>query len=100
MDVLRKIEARSRNNFCRGKSGSITKYECAFVALVIQHAERMRRIVLSSVACPAVPYFPALCLSHKRYFFRKKVTEHNMYIMIFSTTVVFSFKEEFSEIMR
>jgi len=28
------------------------------VALVIQHAKRMRHIVLSSVACLAVPYFP------------------------------------------
>jgi hypothetical protein len=27
------------------------------VALVIQHAVPMRRIILSSVACPAVPYF-------------------------------------------
>jgi len=28
-----------------------------FVALVIQHSKRMRRIILSSVACPAVPVF-------------------------------------------
>jgi hypothetical protein len=31
------------------------------VALVIQYAKRARRVVLSSVACPAVPYFPTLC---------------------------------------
>jgi len=30
------------------------------VALVIQHAERMRRIILSSVACLAVPPFSTL----------------------------------------
>jgi len=28
------------------------------VALVIQHAVRMRSVLLSSVASPAVPYFP------------------------------------------
>ena len=39
------------------------------VALVIQHAMRMRHIILSSVAC-AVLYFSTL--SHKRYDFRGK----------------------------
>ena len=39
------------------------------VALVIQHATRMRRIILSFVAYPAVPYFATL--PHKRNNFRK-----------------------------
>jgi len=30
------------------------------VALVVQHAERMRRITVSSVACLALPYFSTL----------------------------------------
>jgi hypothetical protein len=34
------------------------------VALDIQTAKRMRRFILSPVACPALPYFPTL--SHKR----------------------------------
>jgi hypothetical protein len=66
----RNIEARSRNHFCRGREISITYYKSVSVALVIQHAKRMRRIILSSVACPAVQHFFAL--SHKRHDFRKE----------------------------
>ena len=39
--------------------------ECVSVALVIRRAKRMRRIILLSVACPALPHFPTL--SHKRH---------------------------------
>ena len=54
---------------------SITYSECVPAPLVIRHAKRMRRIVLSSVACQAVPYFSTL--SHKRQDIRHKATEHN-----------------------
>ena len=40
------------------------------VVLVIQHAKRMRRVILPYVSCPAIPYFPTL--SHKLHDFRKK----------------------------
>jgi hypothetical protein len=60
-----------------------------FVALVIQHAKRMRRIILSSVASQAVPYFSRL--SNKRCDFRgKKVTEYKMCVLIFFHSFVWN----------
>ena len=51
------IVAFSRNHFCRGKAISITYSECVCVALGIQHVMLERRIILSSVACPALKCF-------------------------------------------
>jgi hypothetical protein len=42
----RNIGARSRNHCCRENAINITYSECVSVALVIQHAKRMRRIIL------------------------------------------------------
>jgi len=63
------------------KSGSM------FVALIIQHAKRILRIMLSSVACLVLPYFSTL--SHKRHDFRiKKVIKLKTCVLISSTTYV------------
>jgi len=45
---------------CGGKAISITYSESMFIVLGFRHALRMRRIILSSVACPAVQYFSIL----------------------------------------
>ena len=64
------MAARSRNHCYRGKTISIIYSECESVALAIQHAKRMCRITLISVACPALQYFSTL--SHNRHHIRKK----------------------------
>jgi hypothetical protein len=71
--VLRNIDACSRNYYCSGKAINNIYSKCASVALVIQHTKRMRRVLLSFVACLVLPYFAAL--SYKEYEFRKKVME-------------------------
>jgi len=62
----------------------ITYSECVLAALVIQHAERMHHIMLSSVACLDMPYFSLSY--HKTHYFWKKFTGHEMCVLIFSST--------------
>ena len=72
-------EVRSRSRRCGGETISIQYYRCMSEALVIRHAVRMRRIILSSMATLTVPYFSTL--SHKMHDIRD--TE------LFSTKFVF-----------
>ena len=58
-----------RNHCCSRKAISITYFQCVSVSLRIQHSKRMRRIILSSVVCPALSHFSTL--SHKRTVFEK-----------------------------
>jgi len=52
----RNFEYRSRKYFYLGKAVSIAYSELVFVALVIHHVKHTRRIILLSVACPALLY--------------------------------------------
>jgi hypothetical protein len=86
---------RFRNYCCSGKAINIT-YLCVrarncvcqsawayvHVALLIQHATRMRHIVTSFVVPLTQPYFSTL--SHQRCDFRKEVIEYKMHVLIFS----------------
>jgi hypothetical protein len=82
----RNIEGSSRNHCCHGKAISIMHSECLSVALFIQFAMRMRRIILPSVACLTVLHFSTL--SHRRHGFRRNVMKHKMCVLIFSTAFV------------
>jgi hypothetical protein len=57
---------------------------CISVALVIQHAMRKRHIAICGLS-GCTKFFSTL--SHKRYDFREKVTEHKMCVLIFFTTL-------------
>jgi hypothetical protein len=53
------------------------------LGLVIQHALRMRRFILSSVLCLVWQYVSTS--SQNRHDFRKEVIEHKMGVLIFAT---------------
>jgi len=65
---------------------SITYSECVIVALRIQHAMRMRCVILISVASLTLPYFSTL--SPKRGDFKRYIILHAMFVLIFSTACV------------
>jgi hypothetical protein len=68
-------EGRSPNHCCRGNVISITYSECVSVAVGIQRAMHMRRIILSSVAFRNAQYFSRF--SHKDTIFGENTTHRH-----------------------
>jgi hypothetical protein len=90
-------------NYCgREKAISIAYSECVCVALVIQEAKHMRRIIFSPVSSLwFYHYFPKL--SHERNDFRENVTEHKMFVLLFPYKFClkhFSFHEIFKDVIN
>ena len=86
--VEQNIKARTRNQSCSGKAVNITNSKYASVALFIQHAMRMRHIILSSMVCLALPYFSTL--SNKGQDIRGNAFHHQMCVLIVSVTFALS----------
>ena len=56
---------------------------CVYVASRLQHAVRMRRIILSFVACPSVLYFSTLSLKRHEFpeeFIGRKISDFLFYL--------------------
>jgi hypothetical protein len=84
------ILRRFRVNLAAVEKQSVLHILSVSVALLTQHAMRMRHIILSSFACLALPYFSTL--SDNRHDFReKKVIEHTTCDFTFCTTFTHQF---------
>jgi hypothetical protein len=80
----RKIEAHSHNSFCRGKAANNRYSECVSSEVTCSAYKEHEQYYVSR---QALPYFATL--PHKGQDFRKHVTEHKMYVVIFCTIILF-----------
>ena len=85
MYVQRNIEARPCNHCCSAEVINNTCCECMCVALVTQHAMRMRHIGIYGMP-RSTAFFHII--SQTARFKRKKVAEYKMCVLISSTTFV------------
>jgi hypothetical protein len=77
--------------FLQWKARRMTYSECVFLALIIQDTMRMRRIILPSVACPALQYFfPHYLVNGTIFEKEKKCYWIWNYVSIFSTTSIWN----------
>ena len=84
--MTRKTELHSRNHIWRGKAIITTHYASVYLASFITRIKRMRHIILSSVSCRSVPYFPTPHTQHQIRKNNKQFIAHKKCVCNFSIT--------------